>query len=97
MNKVYNKHHGDAPSGAIFIGRGSPYGNNYSHMKGTLAQHKVATREDAIRRYEEEKSNDPEFLAMVKRELRDKDLLCFCKPLACHGDFLIKIANENDS
>jgi hypothetical protein len=27
--RVYDKHHGDAPAGAVYIGRGSPYGNRF--------------------------------------------------------------------
>ena len=27
-------------------------------------------------------------------ELRGKDLLCWCAPEACHGDLLLKQANE---
>ena len=30
----------------------------------------------------------------VKKELRGKDLVCCCKPLKCHGDTLLEIANE---
>jgi hypothetical protein len=27
--RVYNKHHGNAPADAVYIGRGSPYGNRF--------------------------------------------------------------------
>jgi hypothetical protein len=30
----------------------------------------------------------------AKRELKGKDLVCYCAPLACHGDVLSRIANE---
>lgn len=29
----------------------------------------------------------------IRSTLRDKPLACFCKPLECHGDFLVLIAN----
>lgn len=28
------------------------------------------------------------------RELKGKDLVCWCAPLACHADVLLKIAND---
>lgn len=34
-----------------------------------------------------------EFVAMAKRELRGKDLACWCHPLPCHGDVLLQVAN----
>lgn len=33
-------------------------------------------------------------LEEIKTELQGKRLGCFCKPKACHGDFLALIANE---
>jgi len=35
----------------------------------------------------------PDKVAAAKRELRGKDLVCFCAPNACHGDVLIEVAN----
>lgn len=80
----------------VYIGRGSPFGNPYSHKEGTQALWVVDTREDAIRLYEEWLRAQPELMAKVKKELRYQTLACFCKPLACHGDVLLKIANEED-
>lgn len=31
---------------------------------------------------------------MVKQHLKGKDLVCYCAPLACHGDILLEIANS---
>lgn len=36
---------------------------------------------------------DPEFRERV-RALRNKTLVCFCKPRACHGDVLSRVADE---
>lgn len=30
----------------------------------------------------------------MKRELRGRDLVCWCFPLTCHGEILLRIANE---
>lgn len=80
----------------VYIGRGSKWGNPYSHKEGTSAAWVVETREDAIRLYEEWLRAQPALLAAVKTELKDKTLGCWCKPLACHGDVLLKIANEEE-
>lgn len=78
----------------VYIGRGSKFGNPYSHKEGTSAAWVVETREDAIRLYEEWIRSQPELMAAAKKELKGKILGCWCSPLACHGDVLIKIANE---
>jgi Domain of unknown function (DUF4326) len=78
----------------VYVGRGSKFGNPYSHKMGTGAPWLVETREDAIRLYEEWLREQPELMAAVKKELRGKILGCWCKPLDCHGDVLLRIANE---
>lgn len=30
-------------------------------------------------------------------DLRDKILVCFCKPLACHGDILINLIEQDNN
>ncbi len=37
----------------VYIGRPSKWGNPFSHKSGTLAQFRVATREEAVARYRE--------------------------------------------
>jgi len=41
--RVYNRHHGDAPPDAIYIGRGSAYGNRF-----VIGEH--GSRDDVIKR-----------------------------------------------
>ena len=35
-------------------------------------------------------------ISLIQRldEIKGRDLFCWCKPLLCHGDFLIEAANE---
>jgi hypothetical protein len=77
----------------IYIGRPSKFGNPYGHKFG-MAPWIVDSREDAIRLYEEWIREQPELMAAAKKELKGKVLGCWCKPLDCHGDVLLKIANE---
>lgn len=91
--KVINKHH-KVPYD-IYIGRGSKWGNPYSHLDSALAQYKVATREEAVAKYEEWIKTQPELMASLG-ELKDKVLGCYCYPKACHGDVLVRLADELD-
>ncbi len=93
--RVWNKYAGDAPANAVYIGRGvwSKFGNPFSHMSvhGTV---KVATRAEAVAAYAIWLEQDPALIATVKRDLRGKDLVCWCAPAQCHGDILLKVANS---
>ena len=76
-----------------YIGRPSRWGNPFSHKDGTLAAFKVASREEAVASYEEWILTQPELLADLE-ELRDKVLVCWCHPKACHGHVLARLVNE---
>jgi hypothetical protein len=52
-------------------------------------------REKAIEMYREYIMNKPELLELIPTELKDKTLGCWCKPKACHGDVLVKLADKN--
>lgn len=56
---------------------------------------KKYSREESLQLYENYIKNNPELLSKLS-ELRGKELGCWCKPLACHGDILIKLLNENN-
>jgi hypothetical protein len=89
---VINKHHGNVPADAIYIGRGSKWGNPFSHMTGTKATYLVSSREEAISRYRDWVTRKPELMAAL-HELRGRTLVCFCKPKGCHGDVLADLAD----
>jgi hypothetical protein len=76
----------------IYVGRPSKWGNPYSHIPGKGRIY-VATRELAISLYEQLLLGNAELMAALP-ELRGKVLGCWCKPLACHGDFLLAHANK---
>lgn len=86
MPRIYNRHHRDASADAVYIGRGSPYGNPF-----VIGEH--GNRAEVIARYREYLHSTPELLEKVRRELPGKDLLCYCSPAACHGDVLLIEAN----
>jgi hypothetical protein len=81
----------------VYIGRGSPFGNPYSHKSGTQAQYVVANRVEAIACYERYFLDRLEKDAQFKRQvhaLKGKVLACWCKPKACHGDVIIDYLKE---
>lgn len=103
MISVVNKYKHTPTPNDVYIGRGSPFGNPYSHMDATMATYKVATRDEAVdcfRQYFLTRiSNDAEFAAHVNKlkhkcSQGDVNLVCFCKPQRCHGD-IIKECLEN--
>ncbi len=86
MNKVHNKYKNTAPKDAVYIGRGSKWGNPYVIGKW-------GNRDEVCDMYAEAILKSPERIAIIKAELKGKDLVCFCKPQRCHGDFLLNLAN----
>lgn len=79
----------------IYIGRGSKWGNPFTHKDGTIAEFKVSSRKEAIEKYEEWIKTQPHLMESLG-ELKGKTLGCWCKPQACHGDVLKKLADSLD-
>jgi hypothetical protein len=80
----------------VYIGRPSPWGNPFSHRPGTLAEFRVATRDEAIDAFERWFLSQPELLAKAKNELRGRVLGCWCHPRRCHGDVIARIVNDGE-
>ena len=76
----------------VYIGRGSRWGNPYSHKEGTLAEHVVGSRTEAIQKFEEYLLSNEELMTSLP-DLKGKTLGCWCKPKTCHGDILLRYAN----
>lgn len=77
-----------------YIGRGSIWGNPYSHKHGTKAQYVVGSRQEAIDKYREYVLNRPDLMSELIT-LDGKVLGCYCKPLACHGDVLLELLEDH--
>ncbi len=85
MCKVLNKHKTGVPADAVYIGRGSKWGNP-SRIGSD------GDRTTVIAKYERW-LREQHYLLRALDELRGCDLVCFCAPLACHGDLLLWLAN----
>jgi hypothetical protein len=82
--KVFNYYRDkDIPPGAVYIGRGSKWGNPFRIPKD-------GNRDMVIVKYEQWLATQ----ALPLEELRGRDLVCFCAPLACHGNILLRLANQ---
>lgn len=79
----------------VFIGRPSKWSNPFTHLplEKTNALFQVSSREEAIACYEQWLNEKPELLADID-ELEGKVLGCWCAPNPCHGDILVRLANE---
>lgn len=70
----------------VYIGRPSKWGNPF--VIGV-----DGTREEVIAKYEQYVRESPKLMAALP-ELEGKTLGCWCAPLPCHGDVLIKLVGE---
>lgn len=68
----------------VYIGRPSKWGNPFVIGRD-------GDREEVIAKFEKHCAH---LRADADNELRGKVLLCYCSPLACHGDVLARWANE---
>lgn len=92
MTEVVNIHHGEFYD--VYIGRGSKWGNPYSHLPYSKAQFQTRTREEAIEKYRKWLEGQEDLMKSLG-ELKGKRLGCYCKPskgfrglLLCHGQIL---------
>ena len=69
----------------VYIGRPSKWGNPFREgIDGTRAE--------VIAKYEAWFLSQPDLMAEIE-SLRGKVLGCWCKPKACHGDAIARLAN----
>lgn len=90
----------------IYIGRPSILGNQFDWKPNTAAMWKATDREDSIRKYEDllrkrlaspklkDHKNELRRLYRIWQRRGHLTLVCWCAPLACHGDVLKKILLE---
>jgi uncharacterized protein DUF4326 len=77
----------------VYIGRGSRWGNPFSHLPNSRALWIVKTREEAIARYADWLNEQDQLMHNIKY-LKGKILGCHCAPLPCHGNVLAALAND---
>ena len=85
---VLNKHKSGIPTGAVYIGRGTIWGNpfvigRHGDRNAVCDQHKEHLKQQV---------RDGEVSLQQLAALHRKDLVCFCAPQRCHGDTLTAAA-----
>jgi hypothetical protein len=80
---IYKEH----PKDCVFIGRPTVFGNPFKMgIDGD--------REEVVKKFEDHVLRDEVLTALIKNKLKGRNLVCYCAPKKCHGDILLKIANQ---
>jgi Domain of unknown function (DUF4326) len=89
MPRVFNKLRPHPPS-AVLVDRSTVFGNPFKIGRD-------GNRQDVIDKYERWiwMPQRVRLRQRMMRELRGKDLLCWCAPEECHADIILKIANAD--
>jgi hypothetical protein len=83
--RVLNRHTDSIPRDAVYVGRGTPFGNKFQIGPD-------GTRDEVIAKFRAWAPTDAALMAALPT-LAGKDLVCSCRPRACHADVLIEMAN----
>ena len=75
--------------GAVYVGRPSRWGNPFRIGRD-------GSRAEAIAKYEAWVLERSDLLAALPT-LRGRDLACWCAPLPCHADVLLRLANASEA
>ena len=101
---VVNKYKTEPTSCDVYIGRGSVFGNPYSHLKSAFDDIiKVETREEAIENFREYFQDAMIGCGCKHGKLQQKvrelivrlrlgehiNLVCYCAPKPCHGQIIM--------
>ena len=83
------------PEGAVYVGRGTRWGNPFRVGKTQMHDIRDATAQECVDLYREWVTAPQGMVAEIREHLRGRDLACWC-PLdaPCHADVLLDIANE---
>ena len=94
-SQILNKYKHDI-SKAVYCGRGSIWGNQFTHLTNTTAKNVVKSREEAVVMHRRQfiadlKANKINIAELIK--LADKQAYCYCAPELCHCSTLIAAAH----
>ena len=85
-----------APKDAVYVGRGTRYGNLYVIGEPNPDNHgALFTRDEVVEAYRRRwEQAGPEHLEQLRFELGGRDLMCWCRlDQKCHADVLLELAN----
>ncbi len=85
------------PPNTVYVGRGSQWGNPYRADDYEGPDTKMARSFMALKDWRRDLADDKLNYTYddIRRELKDKNLACWCAPsMFCHGDDMLIIANN---
>lgn len=85
--RIHNRHHHSAPSDAVYVGRGTKWGNPFR-----IGEH--GTRDQVLAQFAAHVLGNQELQRQVQAQLAGRHLVCSCAPAACHADLWLAIAND---
>ena len=85
---VLNKYKDYIPPDAIYIGRGSVWGNPYALSESMTREESVAK----FKVYIKNQIKSGNITLQQLASLHNKDIVCYCTPKTCHGHVLEKLA-----
>lgn len=85
--RVHNRHHGTAPADAVYVGRGTPWGNPFRLGPD-------GDRIEVLAKFQAHVAEHPELAERARQELSGRDLVCSCHPQPCHADLWLAVAND---
>ena len=81
---------GEWPENTVRVDRRSRWGNPF-----VMRDKSDDERDRVCNAFEETAARlPPETIAALKKDLKGKNLACWCSPKKCHADTLLRIANE---
>jgi hypothetical protein len=93
MTTVVNKRNHTPTDNDVYIGRGSKWGNPYK-IQGDETRGVVISRYTILMHERLTGDNSDKWKEDLAK-LRGKTLVCYCAPLACHGDVLVTLLEMN--
>jgi hypothetical protein len=86
------------PKRTTVVNRRDYDGDGVNIMRGTIWGNKYKIGRDGIRaevvaKHRRDVLANPEMIALIKKCLTGKTLICCCVPLECHGDVYAEICN----
>lgn len=84
--RVVNRRRRPHDCDPIYVGRPSRWGNPFREGRH-------GNRLEVIELYRRWLLSQPDLVAIARKELRGRDLECWCAPAPCHADVLFEVAN----
>lgn len=85
LPRVINLRDEGLPVSAVYVGRPSAFGNPFKVGPG-------CSNRQAVDKFRDWLFRKPELVAKVRRELKGRELACWCWPRPCHADVLRRVA-----